>query len=69
MINHHKFKRSEKIFLIFITLLLGSLNTGYRSLALEIIHTPAPALAVNRRLLNDGLPPPSAARRVDGINF
>lgn len=63
MMNHHNFKRSEKFFLIFITLLLGSLNAVIAPFALEIIHTLAPALAVNRRLAERRPPSSSAACR------
>lgn len=45
------------MFLIFITLLLGSLNTVIAPLRWKLF-TPWLPLAVNRRLLNDGLPPP-----------
>lgn len=42
MINHHNFKRSEN-FPHFYHFAVGVVKHGYRSLALEIIHTLAPA--------------------------
>lgn len=64
MINHHNFKRSEN-FPHFYHFAVGVVKHGYRSLALEIIHTLAPArcqpAAAERR------PPSSSAGLVESI--